>query len=138
MPKAQQAAVQAAQASALAAIQSQRAQQMPQSPYTPFTPMTPAYAGYTPQTTVFPHSPGLMASPMFGSALSYIDPAQIGNRTVYLGNLNPETNTEELLNNIRGGQVEKIRHMKEKGNAVCLCLLEWIWLTSLVCHVLGG
>ncbi|KAL1724958.1 hypothetical protein EV714DRAFT_222217 [Schizophyllum commune] len=37
-----------------------------------------------------------------------------GNRTVYIGNIHPETTTEELCNAIRGGMLQTIRYMQDK------------------------
>jgi hypothetical protein len=117
VPKAQQAAVQAAQAQAAAAIASQHAQ-MPNSPYMPFSPMSPGYNGFgTPQSA--------FTSPLFagngfpsGNFVNNDPAAQAGNRNVYLGNLHPDTTTEELCNHIRGGPVVQIRHLKDKNIAV--------------------
>jgi RNA recognition motif-containing protein len=39
---------------------------------------------------------------------------QIGNRTVYLGNIHPDTTTEEICNHIRGGILQNIRFITEK------------------------
>ncbi|EUC62384.1 RNA-binding protein Nrd1 (negative regulator of differentiation), related protein, putative [Rhizoctonia solani AG-3 Rhs1AP] len=36
------------------------------------------------------------------------------NRTVYLGNIHPETTTEDLCNAIRGGVLQSIRYMQDK------------------------
>jgi hypothetical protein len=43
-----------------------------------------------------------------------------GNRTVYLGNIHPETSTEDLCNAIRGGVLQSIRYMADKHIAVSL------------------
>ena len=40
------------------------------------------------------------------------------NRTVYLGNIHPETSTEDLCNAIRGGVLQSIRYMPDKHIAV--------------------
>lgn len=40
------------------------------------------------------------------------------NRTVYLGNIHPETSTEDLCNAIRGGVLQSIRFMPDKHIAV--------------------
>ncbi|KAL8280987.1 hypothetical protein RQP46_006666 [Phenoliferia psychrophenolica] len=37
-----------------------------------------------------------------------------GNRTVYLGNIHPETTTEEICNTIRGGILQQIRYIPDK------------------------
>ncbi|EGW33094.1 uncharacterized protein SPAPADRAFT_150718 [Spathaspora passalidarum NRRL Y-27907] len=43
------------------------------------------------------------------------DPLNIGNRTIYLGNLHPNTTVEEIANNVRaGGLVESINHRPDK------------------------
>jgi len=42
------------------------------------------------------------------------------NRTVYLGNIHPETTTEDLCNAIRGGVLQSIRYMQDKHIAVCV------------------
>lgn len=39
---------------------------------------------------------------------------QIGNRTVYLGNLHPDTTTEEICNHIRGGILQTVRYIPDK------------------------
>jgi RNA recognition motif-containing protein len=39
---------------------------------------------------------------------------QLGNRTVYLGNIHPDTTTEEICNHIRGGILQNIRFITEK------------------------
>lgn len=38
----------------------------------------------------------------------------LGNRTVYLGNIHPETSTEEICNVIRGGLLHHIRYIPDK------------------------
>jgi RNA recognition motif-containing protein len=40
--------------------------------------------------------------------------SQIGNRTVYLGNIHPETTTEEICNHVRGGILQNVRYIAEK------------------------
>ncbi|KAK4705438.1 hypothetical protein P7C70_g768, partial [Phenoliferia sp. Uapishka_3] len=40
--------------------------------------------------------------------------SQPGNRTVYLGNIHPETTTEEICNTIRGGILQQIRYIPDK------------------------
>jgi RNA recognition motif-containing protein len=95
IPKSQQAAAQAAQAAAAQSLVAQSAAaNMPQSgaysPFTPYTPFSPADALQS------------MAGP------------QGLNRTVYLGNIHPETTTEDLCNAIRGGVLQSIRYMQDK------------------------
>lgn len=55
---------------------------------------------------------GGLASP--ASLVAMMDPAQAGNRTVYLGNIHPETTTEEICNTIRGGILQQIRYIPDK------------------------
>lgn len=119
MPKAQQAAVQAAQAQAAAAISSQHAQ-MPGSPFVPFSPMTPSFATFGTPASGF-GSPIFQGGILPADAAGFMDPGSgghVGNRNIYLGNLGPDTTTEELCNNIRGGMLQQIRHMHEKNIAV--------------------
>ncbi|EGV64638.1 hypothetical protein PSN45_004971 [Yamadazyma tenuis] len=45
------------------------------------------------------------------------DPYNVGNRTIYLGNLHPSSTVEEIANNVRaGGLVELIKYYPEKRN----------------------
>lgn len=118
VPKAQQAAVRLAQAQAAAAVAAhhQQVAQMPGSPFAPFTPMTPSFAAFgTPQSG--------FGSPIFGNAFGIgpqfpVDVNPANNRNVYLGNIHPDTTTEELCNNIRSGPLSHIRHLKDKNIAV--------------------
>jgi len=70
-----------------------------------------------------PFSP--LATPSFGGLPGYDSPTnqafaamavagQQLNRTVYLGNIHPETTTEDLCNAIRGGVIQSIRYMQDK------------------------
>ena len=45
------------------------------------------------------------------------------NRTVYLGNIHPETTTEDLCNAIRGGVLQSLRYMQDKHIAVRVALI---------------
>ncbi|ORY85340.1 hypothetical protein BCR35DRAFT_264550, partial [Leucosporidium creatinivorum] len=57
---------------------------------------------------------GGFASPTMGG-FGRTDPnAQPGNRTIYLGNIHPETTTEEICNTIRGGILQQIRYIPDK------------------------
>lgn len=40
------------------------------------------------------------------------------NRTVYLGNIHPETTVEEMCNTIRGGALQSVRYLADKHIAV--------------------
>ncbi|KAF9262638.1 hypothetical protein L218DRAFT_1038923 [Marasmius fiardii PR-910] len=91
IPKSQQAAAQQAQA---AAAQSLVAQSNG-TPYSPFSPVDTAMLGIV-------------------GGMSGVPGIQGMNRTVYLGNIHPETTTEELCNAIRGGVLQSIRYMVDK------------------------
>lgn len=70
-----------------------------------------------------------LGTPSFGGLPGYDSPTnqafaamavagQQLNRTVYLGNIHPETTTEDLCNAIRGGVIQSIRYMQDKHIAV--------------------
>ncbi|KAG7091337.1 hypothetical protein E1B28_010380 [Marasmius oreades] len=90
IPKSQQAAAQQAQAAAAQSLVAQS-----NTPYSPFSPVDTAMLG------------------MVGG-MSGVPGIQGMNRTVYLGNIHPETTTEELCNAIRGGVLQSIRYMVDK------------------------
>lgn len=50
----------------------------------------------------------------------------LGNRTVYLGNIHPETTTEEICNVVRGGLLHHIRYIPDKH----ICFVTFIDPTS--------
>lgn len=52
------------------------------------------------------------AAAMMGANATALD--QLGNRTIYLGNIHPETTTAEICNHIRGGILQNIRFIPEK------------------------
>ncbi|KAG6883928.1 hypothetical protein C0993_002771, partial [Termitomyces sp. T159_Od127] len=93
IPKSQQAAAQQAQVVAAQSLVS------PQS----------AVAGFSPFSTYAPFSADVLG---VGAGA----PAGVAgmNRTVYLGNIHPETTTEDLCNAIRGGVLQSIRYMPDK------------------------
>jgi len=95
IPKSQQAAAQQAQAAAAQSLVAQSAAANISPQATPFSPFSP----YT------PFSPDALQSMAAGQGL---------NRTVYLGNIHPETTTEDLCNAIRGGVLQSIRYMQDK------------------------
>lgn len=102
IPKSQQAAAQQAQAAAAQSLVAQSAIS-PQSSFSPFSPYSTS-----------PFSPiEMMNSPIGGNSLQAL------NRTVYLGNIHPETSTEDLCNSIRGGVLQSIRYLQDKHIAVC-------------------
>jgi len=93
IPKSQQAAAQQAQAAAAQSLVAQSASTL--SPASGFSP----FGGYS------------------QAAFSPVDAlagVQGMNRTVYLGNIHPETTTEDLCNAIRGGVLQSIRYMQDK------------------------
>ncbi|KAG8693083.1 hypothetical protein FRC09_010754 [Ceratobasidium sp. 395] len=77
--------------------------------FTPFSPMAP--------TGAFGLSvPGFESptSPAFAMAAAAAAAGSQMNRTVYLGNIHPETTSEDLCNAIRGGVLQSIRYMQDK------------------------
>jgi len=100
IPKSQQAAAQAAQAAAAQSLvaQSTAATLSPIQSSGPFSPYT-GFSPFSPDGLQVAGSQGL-------------------NRTVYLGNIHPETTTEDLCNAIRGGVLQSIRYMQDKHIAV--------------------
>lgn len=99
IPKSQQAAAQAAQAAAAQSLVAQTAALSP--------------AGNSPFTSYSPFAGEIMGMGTMGAA-----GAQSLNRTVYLGNIHPETSTEDLCNAIRGGVLQSMRYMQDKHIAV--------------------
>ena len=95
VPKSQQVAAQQAQAAAAQSLVAQSA-------------LSPG--GFSP----FPYG-GTPFSPM--DMTGGLAAAQSMNRTVYLGNIHPETTTEDLCNAIRGGVLQ--RHPIYAGEAYC-------------------
>ena len=106
IPKSQQAAAQAAQAAAAQSLVAQSAASLSPLQASPFGP----YGAF-----------GTDGANALGAASL--------NRTVYLGNIHPETTTEDLCNAIRGGVLQSLRYMQDKHIAVrrdarvrlCLC-----------------
>jgi RNA recognition motif-containing protein len=92
IPKSQQAAAAAAQVAAAQSLVAQSAAAQLA------TPLSAAFTG-------FPSDLNSPASAMLAQSL---------NRTVYLGNIHPETTTEDLCNAIRGGMLQSIRYMQDK------------------------
>ncbi len=64
----------------------------------------------------FQHFGGGENQPGFNPAMAANSAAlsQMGNRTVYLGNIHSETTAEEICNHIRGGILQSIRFIPEK------------------------
>ncbi|KAF8161389.1 hypothetical protein B0H34DRAFT_652437 [Crassisporium funariophilum] len=98
IPKSQQAAAQQAQAAAAQSLVAQSAMSPQQANFSPFTPYQ---ASFTPVD-------------MMGANGMGMGGVQGMNRTVYLGNIHPETTTEDLCNAIRGGVLQSIRYMQDK------------------------
>ncbi|KAL0955649.1 hypothetical protein HGRIS_001879 [Hohenbuehelia grisea] len=96
IPKSQQVAAQQAQAAAAQSLVAQSAGLA-----------SPATAGFAPFSPYTPFSP-TGADGMGGMG------AMSQNRTVYLGNIHPETSPEDLCNAIRGGVLQSIRYMQDK------------------------
>jgi hypothetical protein len=104
IPKSQQAAAQQAQAAAAQSLVAQSGMS-PQANFTPFSPYASAF------------NPVEM---MNANGMGGVQGVQGMNRTVYLGNVHPETTAEDLCNAIRGGVLQSIRYMQDKHIAVRL------------------
>lgn len=104
IPKSQQAAAQQAQAAAAQSLVAQSGMS-PQANFAPFSPYASAF------------NPVEM---MNANGMGGIQGVQGMNRTVYLGNVHPETTAEDLCNAIRGGVLQSIRYMQDKHIAVRL------------------
>ena len=102
VPKSQQAAAQAAQAAAAQSLVAQSAVLSPMQGQGNFNPPMAPYMPFT------------------GDGMQSINGNQGLNRTIYLGNIHPETTTEDLCNAIRGGVLQSIRYMQDKHIAVRL------------------
>lgn len=99
IPKSQQAAAQAAQAAAAQSLVAQSAAAL--------TPIQTNLGG-------FAASPMTPYVPFSADALQGLTGGQGLNRTVYLGNIHPETSAEDLCNTIRGGVLQSLRYMQDK------------------------
>jgi RNA recognition motif-containing protein len=122
IPKSQQAAAQQAQVAAAQSLVAQSAAAAAAaamaSPMPPPTPggmngMNGMNSPFSPYT---PFSPSVDALQQALAAASAVNgaAAQAMNRTVYLGNIHPETTPEDLCNAIRGGVLQSIRYMQDK------------------------
>ncbi|KAF8306085.1 hypothetical protein DL93DRAFT_2127165 [Clavulina sp. PMI_390] len=109
VPKSQQSQPQTPAAMAAQGVLQQQAA---------MTPLGMNFNPFTPLTSTFSPIPNIYASPDPSSILP--NPAAgmtfgpTANRTVYLGNIHPDTNIEELCNTIRGGAIQSIRYMADK------------------------
>lgn len=112
VPKSQQAAAQAAQAAAAQSLVAQTSLSPMQNQGNFGSPMTP-YLSFAPDL-------GGMSGM---NTLGGMNGNQALNRTIYLGNIHPETTTEDLCNAIRGGVLQSIRYMQDKHIAVCFPLV---------------
>ena len=77
----------------------------------PFGAANPFGGPFSPYAAFSPDAMGLAA----GAGMQGL------NRTVYLGNIHPETTTEDLCNAIRGGVLQSVRYMQDKHIAVSVC-----------------
>lgn len=74
---------------------------------------------YRPFINAFNGSPGMNMGTSFDNPNYFYnpDPYNVGNRTIYLGNLHPSSTVEEIANNVRaGGLVESIKFYPDKRN----------------------
>ena len=95
IPKSQQAAAQAAQAVAAQSPVTQSAA----ASLNPVNTNVGGFGAFGPYSPFTTEGFGVPGTP---------------NRTVYLGNIHPETTTEDLCNVIRGGVLQSIQYMQDK------------------------
>ncbi|KIM51504.1 hypothetical protein SCLCIDRAFT_635297 [Scleroderma citrinum Foug A] len=76
-------------------------------PPSPFG-VNPFGGSFTPYNAFAPDGMNLAAAGATGMDMQGM------NRTVYLGNIHPETTTEDLCNTIRGGVLQSMRYMQDK------------------------
>ncbi|KAG6880104.1 hypothetical protein C0992_006378 [Termitomyces sp. T32_za158] len=109
VPKSQQAAAQQAQAVAAQSLVS------PQSAVAAFSPFA-TYAPFGADVLGAGPAPGVGVGMGVGMGVGVGPQTAVAamNRTVYLGNIHPETTTEDLCNAIRGGVLQSIRYMPDK------------------------
>ncbi|KAI9678908.1 MAG: hypothetical protein M1829_001893 [Trizodia sp. TS-e1964] len=98
------------------------------SPVQPQSPISPhmfqslvSPSGYGPQLYA-PQSPTGGYGPLAGQGIGpmgQVGPGAASNtsRTVYLGNIPPETSAEEILGHVRSGQIESVRLLPDKNCA---------------------
>jgi hypothetical protein len=128
VPKSQQVAAQQAQAAAAQSLVAQQAAAVALTPqqatFSPFGPYGAVAGAGNPFAN---GSMDMMAANSLAAAAAANGMANLQslNRTVYLGNIHPETTTEDLCNAIRGGVLQSIRYMQDKHIAVRFhcCLL---------------
>ena len=115
---AQQA--QAAAAQSLVAQQAAAALTPQQATFSPFTQYAAAVGGAGGPNPFGAGPVDMMAANSLAAAAAAngMGGLQSLNRTVYLGNIHPETTTEDLCNAIRGGVLQSIRYMQDKHIAV--------------------
>ncbi|KAG8788783.1 hypothetical protein FRC16_001317 [Serendipita sp. 398] len=110
--QAAQAAVQVA-AQSLAAAAAAAGSPMTSAPPTGFGFGGLGFTGYDP-TSPMPNTPASAMALLAAGGMSPGGAAGMMNRTVYLGNIHPETTTEDLCNAIRGGVLQSIKYMTDK------------------------
>lgn len=101
---------------ALAEGHAPHAHHRPHAPVLPYPPYPQPYLSLSNLSMgnllVSSFAPVVSAPPSFGYNP---DPFNVGNRTIYLGNLHPNTTIEEIANNVRaGGIVQLIKYHPEK------------------------
>ena len=127
VPKSQQVAAQQAQAAAAQSLVAQQAAAVltpQQASFSPFTPYAAAAVGAGAGGMANPFTTGsvdMMTANNLAAAAAANGMANMQslNRTVYLGNIHPETTPEDLCNAIRGGVLQSIRYLQDKHIAVC-------------------
>lgn len=82
--------------------------------YVNMSAQSPFYQGMSPDGRV--HGEMDTTGRPSPSSMNQVEPQlhQFGNRTVYLGNLHPDTTTEDICNHVRGGILQSIRYMPDR------------------------
>ena len=106
-PKSQQAAAQAAQAAAVESLVAQSVMLSLGAGPSLFGVNTFG-SSFSPYNVFVPDGMNLAAAGATGRGMQGM------NRTVYLGNIHPETTTEDLCNAIHGGMLQSMRYMQDK------------------------
>ncbi|KAI7873540.1 hypothetical protein K492DRAFT_175742 [Lichtheimia hyalospora FSU 10163] len=83
------------------------------SPSTAYPVRFPSYDPYAVAATVESYPTGAPAT-LTSSNVDQAPLAGIANRTIYLGNIHPDTTCEEICNVIRGGILSQIRYLQDK------------------------
>lgn len=83
------------------------------------SPLGMTFSPFSPLATSFGGMGNMYSDPTNPSPTGLAFPPT-ANRTVYLGNIHPDTSIEEMCNTIRGGALQSVRYLPEKHIAVSI------------------